>query len=381
MRPLRHVGINAVFLESGHGGLETYVRELVPELRRAAPGLRLSIFANESGAAMLRAEPWAGEVEMVTHPLIGRRPARALSEALVLSPVARRRGVDLMHSVGGTGPLSRRPRSVVQVSDVIWLTHSDPADRITAGVWRVVVPLVARRAERVITLSQASRRELVTRLGLPPERIDVVPLGPGVDPVQDATPEVELRERLGLGHGPIVLALAAKRRHKNLAVLVEALPRVLDAVGAARLVLPGRPTPYEDELRALADGLGVSGAVAFPPYLAEADVEGLYACAACLVFPSYVEGFGLPILEAMRRRVPVACAAASAPSEVAGDAALFFDPDDPTEVADATITLLTDPRRAEDLTERGHRRAAEFSWRATAERTLESWERAWTSRR
>src|SRR5215208_4532334 len=100
MRPGTHVGINAVFLEPGMGGLETYVRELVPQLLQVAPGMRLSVFLNRGGADSLAEEAWSSEVDLVTHPLLGRRPARAASEIALLAPLARRRGVELMHSVG-----------------------------------------------------------------------------------------------------------------------------------------------------------------------------------------------------------------------------------------------------------------------------------------
>lgn len=370
-----------MFLEPGMGGLETYVREIVPELVRTAPHVRFTLFANAEGAQRLRMEPWAGEVAVATHPLLGRRPARALSELTLLAPLARRRRLELVHSVAMTGPLAAAPVSVVQVPDVIWLTHPDPADRVTAAVWRHVTPRVARRASRVITLSEASKGELVARLGLPGKRIDVVALGPGSAPGRSPTPAPELRERLGLGAGPLVLAPAAKRRHKNLKLLVEAMPQTRAAVPMATLVLAGRPTPHEHELRARAAELGVLDAIAFVPFVSDEDLEGLYRAAACLAFPSFVEGFGLPVLEAMARGLPVACAAASAPAEVTGDAALHFDPHSAREAADAIGLLLSDPRRAREMSDRGRLRAAAFTWRATAERTLESWERAWSSAR
>lgn len=380
MGPTR-VGINAVFLESGMGGLETYVRELVPELLRAAPRVRFTVFANADGAQRLRHESWAREVQIATHPLLGRRPARALSELALLGPLARHRGLQLLHSVAMTGPVLPGPVSVVQVPDVIWLTHPDPADRVTAALWRRLVPRVARRATRLVTLSEASKRELVGLLGLPAERIDVVPLGPGTSPIAPPAPEAGLRGRLKLGSGPLVLAVAAKRRHKNLMLLVDALPRIREAVPEATVVLPGRPTPYEEQLRDRAAEIGVLDSLALPAFVAAEDLEGLYAAAACFAFPSFVEGFGLPILEAMRRGLPVACAAASAPAEVAGDAALLFDPHSAADAARAIIGLLTDPALAWDTAERGRLRAAGFTWRATAERTLETWERAWASRR
>ena len=116
-----------------------------------------------------------------------------------------------------------------------------------------------------------------------------------------------------------------------------------------------------------------------PGWVSPADLEGLYAAADCFVFPSLREGFGLPVLEAMRRGLPVACSNRSAVPEVAGDAALTFDPSRPSEIAGAVTRILGDPALARDLTERGRARAAEFSWKRTAEETLASFERARTA--
>jgi glycosyltransferase involved in cell wall biosynthesis len=209
----------------------------------------------------------------------------------------------------------------------------------------------------------------------------VVPLGPGVDERLAPTPEGVLRERLALGDGPIVLAVSAKKAHKNLARLVEAMRVVTRRVPGATLVLPGRPTEHESELRSLASRHGLDGNVVFPSYVEPADLEGLYAAASCFVLPSLNEGFGLPLLEAMQRGVPVACSNVSAMPEVAGEAALYFDPLDVTSIAASICDLLEDRELATRLIAAGHERARAFSWRSTAELTLDSFERAWRARR
>ncbi len=142
------------------------------------------------------------------------------------------------------------------------------------------------------------------------------------------------------------------------------------------LVIPGYRTSHEDELRARADDLGLGGDVVFPPWVDAAQLEGLYALAACVVFPSLYEGFGLPVLEAMARGVAVACSDRSSLPEVAGDAALLFDPEDPRAIAGAMRRLLDDHALAERLAARGRERAAGFTWRRTAELTHAAYERA-----
>jgi glycosyltransferase involved in cell wall biosynthesis len=113
-----------------------------------------------------------------------------------------------------------------------------------------------------------------------------------------------------------------------------------------------------------------------PEYVSAEDLEGLYRAARVFVFPSLMEGFGLPVLEAFERGVPVACANASSLPEVAGDAASYFDPHDEHAMADALVELMNDERKRAELIERGHAQRARFDWRRTAEQTLEVYEMA-----
>jgi glycosyltransferase involved in cell wall biosynthesis len=194
-----------------------------------------------------------------------------------------------------------------------------------------------------------------------------------------ATPEAELRTRLSLGDRPVVLSPSAKRPHKNLARLLHALAAIAPA-RRPRLVIPGYPTPYEAELRALASTLGIAADVRMPAWVPAADLEGLYALAAAVVFPSLYEGFGLPVLEAMARGVPVACSNRSSLPEVAGEAALLFDPEDVDAIRAATERLLDDAELRERLRAAGREQAARFSWERTAQLTVESYGRALAAR-
>jgi glycosyltransferase involved in cell wall biosynthesis len=278
--------------------------------------------------------------------------------------VALARRLDVLHAPANAGAV-RVPRipSVVTLHDVIWRHAGEdwgPPAALRA-MERVTVP-VARRADRLLADSHAAARDIVAELGVAPERIDVVPLGVRLpDPARAVTPEAELRARLGLGTGPVLLCVAQKRRYKRQDVAIRALAALGDP--AARLVLPGAPTPWEAELRGLAAELGVAGRVAFPGYVSEEDLEGLYALAAGFVLASEHEGFGLPVLEAMARGVPVACADATSLPEVAGDAAELFAPGDVAGAAQAVERAIAAGG------ERGRARAAGFSWARTAAET------------
>jgi len=186
---------------------------------------------------------------------------------------------------------------------------------------------------------------------------------------------VHTRERFELGDRRVLLSLSAKRPHKNIPALIDALA-LIEAPQRPLLVLPGYHTWHEDELRERARARGVEADVRLPGWVSGPELEGLWALSAAFVFPSLYEGFGLPVLEAMARGVPVACSDAASLPEVAGDAALLFDPRDTRAIASAVRRLLAGGPEVERLREKGRERAARFTWERTASLTLQSYERA-----
>jgi len=141
-------------------------------------------------------------------------------------------------------------------------------------------------------------------------------------------------------------------------------------------VIAGHPGREAAALEARVASAGLGGRVALTGWVSDADLEGLYALAACAAYPSLHEGFGLPVLEAMARDVPVACSNATSLPEVAGDGAELFDPRDPSAIAAALRRLLQDPQRARELTARGRARVERFTWQRAARDVLASYERA-----
>jgi glycosyltransferase involved in cell wall biosynthesis len=368
--PPAHVGVNAIFLDPPMGGLDLYVRALVPELARRAPGTRFTVFANPEGADYLHQEGLGDAATIRTSSAL-RRGGRLVAELMAVGAWARREGCEILHSVAMTGPLRHAIPHVVTIADITWIVEPDRYER-AQRLWRIAVPQVARRADRVIAISTAAADHIVEHLRVPRERVDVIAIGHGLANRPDPTPEPELRSRHDIPAGPMVLAVSAKKAHKNLRRLVAAVAHVPGAV----LVMVGKPTPHEAELREEAARLGIADRVVFPPYVDDADLEGLYAAARVFVFPSLNEGFGIPILEAMARGVPVATSGVSSMPEVAGDAALLFDPRDELAIAAAIQRLMDDETLRADLIARGGARQASFTWAAAADGTLESYARA-----
>jgi glycosyltransferase involved in cell wall biosynthesis len=263
---------------------------------------------------------------------------------------------------------------VTTILDVIYKRFPETHAGILRYGMAVLVPIAARRSRRVIAISEAGKADIVELLGVPPERVDVTLLGPGLSNDGPSVPEDELRKHLGLGQGPIVLTVSAKRPHKNLGRLLEAFGRLPEASDAV-LVVPGYATTFEQELQR-GTPAGARNKVRFVGWLEDAELDGLYRAATCLVFPSLAEGFGLPVLEAMIRGTPVACSSASSLPEVAGEAALYFDPTDVEAITRALRQMLEDPTLRAQLRQAGFDRARGFSWGSTARATVSSYERA-----
>jgi len=368
-----HVGLNLIFLVPGQtGGMETYARRLTAALVQERPDVRFTAFVNEETSG----RSWSELLPTVTVPVrASRRTEWVRGEQILLPRLAARERVDLLHSLGNTAPAWGAFRRVATIHDLIYRLYPETHARVRSLALRILVPLAARRADRVIVPSESTRSDVVDYLHVPAARVDVIPLGhDGARAVEPASEET-LRRRHDLGDRRVILeASGYKARHKNLARLLEALALV-PSERRPVLFLTGAPTEYDRELRVRATELGLERDARFTGWVSAEELEGLYRLASCLIFPSLYEGFGLPLVEAMARGVPTACSGGGSLAEVAGDAALFFDPEQPGEIARAIETLLGDEQEAARLRGLGLARARRYTWQATARATVECYER------
>ncbi len=376
------VGFNLAYLVEDSGGSGTYARRLLPHLMLAEPGIELTAWVGTTAPDWLGREAWSQEIRWIRLPVPGLgTPWHLWHELAGIGLDARRRGLDLVHGLANLAPLVHPGvASVATILDVIWIHHPQATDARFRAVMGTLVPLVGRRSTRIIAISEAARDDIAATLRLNVKKFDVTPLGISQEPTPAANVDAgSVRTRLGLGPEPIVLCVAAKRAHKNLHGLIRALALLNDGTDdafRAQLVLPGSPNAYEAELRELARRLGVERSVRFPGWISDADLEELYRIASCFVLPTFQEGFGLPVLEAMVRGLPVACSDIPALTEVVGQAALLFDPHDPDSIAHAIERILGDRALADDLVERGRERCRMFTWERTARATLASYRHA-----
>ena len=378
--PLR-VGLNLLHAVEGAGGAGTYARELIGALLEEDPSIQITALVPRNAPRWVSRSSWSAEIDTMRLPVFSGRertldlPLSLSAQWAMVPAIAASRRLHVVHGLANVSPpICPRAATVVTVLDLIWLRFPRTMTRRATLAMRAVTAVALRRADRIIAISSAVRDDLVDTLRASADKLDVTPLGVRVPARAASSGQDVLRARLGLGDRPVVMCVAQKREHKNLIGLVRALARAADP--ELMLVVPGLPTPHEAQLRAEAHRLGVAQRLVLSAWLSDQELEDLYGLARCLVLPSFDEGFGLPVLEAMARGVPVGCSDIPALREVAGDCALLFDPHDVGAIARAIDRLVADEATAEGLRRRGRERAAEFSWSDTARATLDSYRRA-----
>ena len=234
--------------------------------------------------------------------------------------------------------------------------------------FRFTMRLALRTADQIIAISEASRRDLLAAFRVDPARVTTAPLAP--DPrfsPQSAAATAAVRARYALPE-MFLLYLGINKPHKNLTTLIQAYARL--PASAPPLVIAGAWDARYPEAKTTAQTLGLGSRVRFLGPVDEADLPALYTAATAFVFPSFYEGFGLPVLEAMACGTPVACSNVSSLPEVAGDAALLFAPGDARALAGALERLIEDHALRAELRQLGLAQAARFTWAHTAAATL-----------
>jgi glycosyltransferase involved in cell wall biosynthesis len=281
-----------------------------------------------------------------------------------------RTALDLTHSPTPL-PLPTRGRKIVTVCDVFFLENPGRADRQARTHFLKRTEKSLGQADAIVTISEYTKNALAERFGVGPEKITVTYLG--LNPAFETAPapeEVEaVRRTFGLP-AEFLLFVGATEPRKNLPGLIDAFALVRERSGKIPLVVVGRPGGDAAAVERRIAARGLRDAVRLLGYLSDAEVRSLYHAASAFVFPSFGEGFGLPLLEAMACGLPAAVSGVAALPEIGGEAALYFDPRNPEEIATALLRLLGDGDLRQSLRSKGRERAGCFRWDDTARKTL-----------
>jgi glycosyltransferase involved in cell wall biosynthesis len=346
------IGYDTTAATLNRAGEARYVRDLLGELRRVE-GLDVRVLSPT------RRTPRQGRQRIALQAAV-----QGLYQPWVLPERARDEGVDVLHL---TRPLvAPMPRlsapTVVTVHDVLTLRAPEYFSRVIRANFRALGPRTMRSAAAVLTGSEYSRGEIVELVGVEPSRVHVVPLG--IDERFRPAPRPEHLARRFCIDRPYVLCVGTLEPRKNLAGALRAFAALGADRGAFQLVVTGGPGWMSAEFGSVLDRLRED--IVVTGYVDDDDLVALLSSAACFLYPSFLEGFGLPPLEAMACGAPVVSSSGGSLAEVCGDAALLVDPHDEEALAEALRRALTDDGLAADLRRRGPARAAEFTWRRCA---------------
>jgi glycosyltransferase involved in cell wall biosynthesis len=372
-----HVGLNAHLLSSSRSyraaGINRYVYSLLEHLPTVAGQHRFTVFLGDREAG----EALAGlETRVSSLPTV--QPAvRIIWEQLVQPVRLMAEKVDLLHSLAFVQPLAMPCPGVVTIYDLSFVLFPQRLQSWRRLYLRWGSTLSARRATRVVAISASTKRDIVNLLGVPRQKVDVVPCG--VDDDFRPVDEPGLLDQLRTKHGlppRMLLFVGTIEPRKNLTMLLKSYALLRERMPAPPLVIGGAPGWRYGEVLSLAEELDLLDQVLFPGYIAREELPLWYNAAELFIYPSLYEGFGLPPLEAMACGTPVVVSDTSSLPEVVSDAGVLVDPTSAEEIAQAMERVLTDGALRESLSARGLDRARTFTWQRAARETVGVYEQA-----
>ena len=368
------IAIDAHSVGTGLGGNESYATNLIEALAQIDKANHYTLYVTRPEAAKRFADRWPNFVVRTTlpHTPLIRIP-------LTLSRELRKNPVDVLHVQFTSPPFAPCP-VVVSIHDLSFEHLPETFKFRSRMQLRLTVRRSARKATRVIALSEHSRKDIIDTYGLRSDRVDVIPLAAPAHfaPVTDGKELQRVRQTYGI-EGDYILSVGSIQPRKNLSRLLAAYSSLREARAGGKLpqlVVVGKCAwLYEETLRAISE-LKLNKPVILTGYVPESDLPALYSGATCFVYLSYFEGFGLPPLEAMKCGTPVIVGNRTSLPEVVGDAGVLVDPFAVEEIAAAIKRVIANSDLRSKLRVKGLERAKLFDWRETARQTLAVYEKA-----
>src|SRR6185437_253345 len=359
------IGLNLLYLLPGVvGGTETYATHLIEALSDLDRANDYLIFVNREAAGFpLKTGP---NFKRIVCPVSAvHRGLRYGWEQAMLPLQLQQHGVDVVHSLGYVGPLWPGRPHVITIHDLNYRSEYVAMSRLKRRVLGGFVEAGGERAAHVLTLSDASKAQIVKHLRVPPARVTTTHLAPDAE----RTGATATGRAGDANHPPYIIVFGGSAPHKNIPRLIAAFASVAKGIPHS-LMIVGH-VPADGSVGASISRSGVAERIRTTGYLTTAELAMALRNADLLAFPSLYEGFGLPVLDAQAAGVPVVCSSFAALPEVAGDGALLFDPLSTESIATALVAPISDPALRRSLIAAGTANVARFSWTRTAGLTLD----------
>lgn len=365
------IGFDGTPLLGQRSGVGYYTGNLLSALMEIQPEWEYLLYSNRPLNGIEPPLPHAHKVDQLYFP-----PSRWLWMQTILPGTIHNSRPNLCHFTNALAPIWQPAPFVLTIHDASLFVYGHYHPRARHLTMRLTLPMVARRADAIITVSEHSRQDLIRVLGLEPDKIHVVYEAAGrmFRPVTDPSRLQALRRKYKLP-SCFMLYVGTLEPRKNLLRLLRAVKQVRDEGLPHQLVLAGAMgwmmETFHEEVRAL----GLEDAVHYLGYIPSEDLPALFSLATVFAFPSLYEGFGLPPLEAMACGTPVLTSNRSSLAEICGDAAYLVDPQDEQAIAAGLSHLLRDEDLRRSLRNKGFERVSRFSWQRAARETTAVYER------
>lgn len=403
------IGIDARLYGTKCGGIGRYAQKLIEQLEKIDNGNQYVVFLQKD--AFEEYQPKNANFSKV------RADFRAYSwqEQLLFSSLIKKCGVDLMHFTHFNVPILYNGKFIVTIHDLIISHYPDSRAttlnpllyRIKLFFYNIVVKSTAKRAQKIIAVSEYTKNDVVKFLRVAPEKITVTYEGYDIpkEPFDASYPPCLKNETEGGQNSEYLLYVGSAYPHKNLEKLLLTFKKVITSAnhplpllgkereeisedigkppltppwkggdGSLKLVLVGKKNFFYDRLAEEIKKLDLHDDVMLPGYISDEKLVCLYKNAKLYVFPSLIEGFGLPPLEAQSYGVPVVSSSATCLPEILGDSAVYFDPQNTEDMAEKILSVLNNENLRQDLISRGYENIKRFSWRDCAQKTLSLYE-------
>jgi glycosyltransferase involved in cell wall biosynthesis len=352
--------INLLSLIPGHhAGIYVHSKNLLQELSDIEHDHEIILFTNKEGYGDLEVPEEFPQIEL---PISGHsRVQRLMAEQVLLPMYAQREAIDVIHSIDYLAPIVASCSTTATIHDMNYQRVPDGFSWLKRAAMKTLVPLSARSANQVFTVSEFSKGDIIDIIDIESKKVHVTP-NALPDALIETTPSYP-SHLASLKNSEYLLYVGTTHPHKNTTSLIEALAQI-DPVPP--LVMCGPKRSDAEKVKHLAEEKGIADKVYLPGYVEDAELAGLYEEATAYVHPSLYEGFGMPLLEAMYFETPVVASDIAAIPEVAGDAAMYFDPNDPVDIGNKISTVLEDEKLQNELIDHGTYRLGQFSWKDSA---------------
>jgi glycosyltransferase involved in cell wall biosynthesis len=368
------IGINTLYmLPNRVGGSEIYLRGLIYGLSKIDTVNEYILFTSKENHESFKVTE-NNFSKVLCNVSASSKVKRIVYEQLILPHLINKYAIDVLHSQDVT-PLNVRCGNVVTILDMQYVYYPNFLPKIKLWYWKTFVPKSTNNAEIIITISNSSKSDIIKYLDATDDKVYVTYLDSKFHiNYYDVIADESVLDKIG-HDAKYILYVTSLLPHKNIERLLFAFKKISSLIGY-HLVLAGLTGPTLARIKKIIEQLDLKHNVVLLGYVSDSKLRALYNNASLFVFPSLFEGFGLPLVEAMNSGCPIAASDRTANAEVVGEAGVLFDPENTQAIADAIYSIIFDRTLAENLIDKGHRRAELFSWANMARTTLQAYSKA-----